>query len=85
VLRHTRLSQRPGLLSATFFAVYATARVVCEFFREPDSTIYFGWMTKGQLLSLVMYLGAAIILAVAPRTGNFQSPDDGQASERSGT
>lgn len=71
-LRHTRWSRRPGLLSAVFFLVYATARVVCEFFREPDSTIYFGWMTKGQLLSLALYIGAAIILAVGPRTGNVQ-------------
>ena len=73
LLRHTKLSARPGLLSAVFFALYATDRIIGEFFREPDSTIYFGWMTKGQLLSLIMYLGAVIILAVAPRTAKFQS------------
>ena len=73
LLRHTKLSQRPGVLSAAFFAIYATDRIIGEFFREPDSTIYFGWMTKGQLLSLLMYIAAAIIFAVAPRTGNFQS------------
>jgi prolipoprotein diacylglyceryltransferase len=33
-----------------------------EFFREPDSTIYFGWLTKGQLYSALMIIGAGLIL-----------------------
>lgn len=79
LLRHAPVSRRPGLLSATFFAVYATARIAGEFFREPDSTIYFGWMTKGQLLSLLMCIAAAVIFVVAPRTGNFQSAEKPRA------
>ena len=32
-----------------------------EFFHDPDSTIYFGWLTKGQLYSVMMVLGAIVI------------------------
>lgn len=66
LLRHSRLSQRPGLLSAVFLGGYAVARVIAEQFREPDPgyALFFGWMTKGQLFSLAMLVGAAIVLAV---------------------
>jgi phosphatidylglycerol:prolipoprotein diacylglycerol transferase len=73
MLRHTRAGRRPGLISAAFLALYATIRIGCEFFRDPDGPLYFGWMSEGQLLSLFMYIGAAIVWFVAPRTGNFQS------------
>lgn len=73
LIRRTPLGRRPGVLSAAFLTIYAAARIAGEFFREPDSTIYFGWMTKGQLFSLGMFIAAAIVFAVAPRTGKFQS------------
>ncbi len=73
ILRHTRASRRPGFISAAFLALYATIRIACEFFRDPDGPVYFGWMSKGQLLSLFLYAGAAVVWFVAPRTGNFQS------------
>jgi len=61
ILRRTAWGKRPGALSASFLFLYAIARIGMEFFREPDSTIYFGWLTKGQLYSALMILGAAII------------------------
>lgn len=61
LLRRTAWGKRPGALSASFLILYALARIGMEFFREPDSTIYFGWLTKGQLYSTLMILGAAII------------------------
>ncbi|MEN8254165.1 MAG: prolipoprotein diacylglyceryl transferase [Verrucomicrobiota bacterium] len=61
LLRRTTWGKRPAALSASFLVLYALARIGMEFFREPDSTIYFGWLTKGQLYSVLMILGALII------------------------
>ena len=52
-------------VSASFLACYGLFRIFVEFFREPDAHIgyiAFGWLTKGQLLSIPMLLiGAALI------------------------
>jgi len=61
LLRRTAWGKRPGALSAAYLALYALARIGMEFFREPDSTIYFGWLTKGQLYSTLMIIGAVVI------------------------
>jgi len=61
LLRRTAWGKRSGALSSSFLVLYALARIGMEFFREPDSTIYFGWLTKGQLYSILMILGAIII------------------------
>jgi phosphatidylglycerol:prolipoprotein diacylglycerol transferase len=62
-IRRTAWGKRGGALSAAFLIIYAAARIASEFFREPDSTIYFGWLTKGQLYSAVMVAGAVVIIA----------------------
>lgn len=48
--------QRPGLVSGIFAASYGIARIICEFFREPDPQLgfLFGGATMGMLLSLPM-------------------------------
>lgn len=61
LLRRTARGKRPGALSASFLVLYALARIGMEFFREPDSTVYLGWLTKGQLYSVLMILGAIVI------------------------
>jgi phosphatidylglycerol:prolipoprotein diacylglycerol transferase len=63
LIRRTAWGKRDGSLSAAFLVIYAVVRIASEFFREPDSTIYFGWLTKGQLYSSVMVVGAGIIIA----------------------
>lgn len=49
-----------------FLVLYGTFRFVVEFFREPDAHIMFdlfGWMTRGQILSLPMIaLGLVLIV-----------------------
>jgi len=62
LLRRTAWGKRPGAMSASILVLYAIARIGMEFFREPDSTIYFGWLTKGQLYSILMLIGAAAII-----------------------
>ena len=59
-----------GLLGGTFLAGYALARILVEFFREPDAQIGFlmGGLTMGQLLSLPMLLvGLGAVLAARQR------------------
>lgn len=62
LLRRTAWGKRPGAMSASILVLYAIARIGMEFFREPDSTVYFGWLTKGQLYSIFMLIGAAAII-----------------------
>jgi phosphatidylglycerol:prolipoprotein diacylglycerol transferase len=62
LLRKTRWGKKPGVMSGCYLLLYATARIAIEFFREPDSTVYFEWLTKGQLYSLVMLLVGTLIL-----------------------
>jgi phosphatidylglycerol:prolipoprotein diacylglycerol transferase len=54
---------RHGMLSGVFLTGYATARMGCELFREPDAYLGFllGPLTMGHLLSLPM-LGLGLFL-----------------------
>lgn len=57
---------RPRMaVSALFLIMYGVFRSFVEFFREPDAHIgyiAFGWLTKGQLLSLPMIIVGVLLL-----------------------
>ena len=58
--------QRPWLMTGTGFAGYGLARVLVEFFREPDGQLGFvlgGAATMGQLLSLPMVAIGGLLIA----------------------
>ena len=62
--------KRPGLVIGMFAVGYAIARIVCEFFREPDPQLGFLWggLTMGMLLSVpLMLTGLAFIVAALVR------------------
>jgi phosphatidylglycerol---prolipoprotein diacylglyceryl transferase len=61
--------KRPGLILGSFIAIYAFARILVEFFREPDPQLGFLWggLTMGMLLSLPMIVAGAILIVVAWR------------------
>jgi len=69
--------RRPGLLGGIFVLGYAVARIVCEFFREPDAQLGFlfgssvqalsGGITMGMLLSVPMALVGIGFIAMAVR------------------
>ena len=68
--RWTNLRRYPGALCGVWGMAYATARIVCEQFRAPDAQIGFltSWgLTMGTLLSAIMFVAGAIILAIALR------------------
>lgn len=51
--------RRPGLVAGLFGMGYALARILAEFFREPDRHLGFianGWVTMGMALSMPMLL-----------------------------
>jgi phosphatidylglycerol:prolipoprotein diacylglycerol transferase len=53
-----------------FLIWYGIFRILAEFVREPDAHIGFiawGWLTKGQLLSLPMVLAGVALLIYAYR------------------
>src|SRR5437660_1087190 len=53
----------------SFIAIYGFARIIGEFFREPDPQLGFLWggLTMGMLLSVPMIIAGAIIIVVAWR------------------
>jgi phosphatidylglycerol---prolipoprotein diacylglyceryl transferase len=70
--------RRPGVILGSFIAIYGIARILGEFFREPDQQLGFLWggLTMGMLLSLPMIIAGAIIIVVAWRrkTANQMTP-----------
>ncbi|MES2983104.1 MAG: prolipoprotein diacylglyceryl transferase family protein, partial [Verrucomicrobiota bacterium] len=58
-----------GLLTGLFFGLYASFRIFCEYFREPDAAwVIDGVLTKGQFLSIFMYAFAVAFLGYAYKT-----------------
>ncbi|MEK9671155.1 MAG: prolipoprotein diacylglyceryl transferase [Rhodospirillaceae bacterium] len=58
VWRNAGLRARPGFTAGTFFIGYGAARIIAEFFRQPDAHLGFFYQgaTMGQLLCLPMIL-----------------------------
>ena len=62
---------RFGTLTGIFLIGYGVARIIGEFFREPDGFLGYLWAgaTMGQLLSIPMILAGAGLIAYARRRG----------------
>lgn len=65
-LRVFRLHNRPGTIAALFFAFYGIFRYIAEIFRDSD-TVFPGWLSVGQALSIPMWIAAAILFWLAFR------------------
>lgn len=67
LLSATRARERPGLITGVFLCGYGIARIVVEFFREPDAHLGFmlGGVTMGQILSLPVLGAGAYLIARA--------------------
>ena len=66
----TARSRPEWSVSGLFLFCYGVFRFTVEFFREPDIQIgfdLFGWLTRGQLLSLPMIVAGILLLAWAYR------------------
>ncbi len=62
--------KRPGLATGLFAIGYGLARIVCEFFREPDPQLgfLFGGATMGMLLSVPLIVAGLGFLVFALRS-----------------
>ena len=69
MVRNPALRERRGLLTGVFLAGYGVARIVGEFFRQPDAHLgfLFAGATMGQLLSVPMVIVGAVLIARAKR------------------
>ncbi len=64
-------------VSGLFLIAYGCFRFIVEFFRQPDSHIgfdLFGWMTRGQVLSLPMILIGCVMMVWAYRQAAAEPP-----------
>jgi phosphatidylglycerol:prolipoprotein diacylglycerol transferase len=68
--------RRPGLTLGVFATGYGTARIFCEFFREPDPQLGYLWggITMGQLLSLPLVLAGLALISYALRRAPLRAP-----------
>jgi phosphatidylglycerol:prolipoprotein diacylglycerol transferase len=60
---------RPGTMVCFFLAGYGVLRFVAEFFRQPDPQIglFWGILSMGQILCLIMILSAIVLRLLLPR------------------
>lgn len=60
-------------VTAMFLLGYAVARFMVEFFRQPDfdQSLWFGWMTKGQLLTIPMFFVGITMMWLAYRKNHY--------------
>ncbi|MCQ4160702.1 prolipoprotein diacylglyceryl transferase [Roseomonas sp. GC11] len=67
LIRVPALRAREGFVSGAFLAGYGVARIIGEFFRQPDAQLGFLWggATMGQLLSIPMLLAGLALMALA--------------------
>ncbi|MEE8394511.1 MAG: prolipoprotein diacylglyceryl transferase, partial [bacterium] len=74
---------RPGLQSSVFLIGYALARISVEFVRLPDRDIGYswGWVTRGQMLSLPMAVAGLIWLYFVFRAPPAKEPRELEKSE----
>ena len=75
----TSARTRPGLIGGAFLTGYAVARIICEFFREPDAHLGFLWAgaTMGQLLCIPMLaagLGLIVFARQRPSLADASAP-----------
>jgi len=62
--------RKEGEISALFLFFYGIFRFIIEFFREPDINqgfVAWGWLTKGQLLSIPMVVAGLILFYYAKK------------------
>jgi phosphatidylglycerol:prolipoprotein diacylglycerol transferase len=72
--------RKPGVVGSCFLIAYALLRVISEVFRQPDAGVglTFG-LSRGQLLSVLMFITGCVCLAIAcrrdvPRVGGLLKP-----------
>jgi len=70
LIRIKSIREKPGIVAGVFFIGYGTARIIAEFFREPDAQIGFLFevFSMGQLLSVPMIIFGLGLVVYARRS-----------------
>jgi phosphatidylglycerol:prolipoprotein diacylglycerol transferase len=68
----TKLRVPRGVVTGTFFILYAVLRIVGEMFREPDTAWHAGPLSAGQTLSLFMIVIGAVFVAWGFHTREYE-------------
>jgi phosphatidylglycerol:prolipoprotein diacylglycerol transferase len=88
-LVYKRWRPRDGRIAALFLIFYGIFRFAIEFTREPDvqlGFIAFGWLTMGQLLSLVLLPAGALLWWIAGKVNNgFVNSQPASGRDKTGT
>jgi phosphatidylglycerol---prolipoprotein diacylglyceryl transferase len=74
-----RWRRREGQLGALFLIGYGLFRFLVEFTREPDDQIgfvAFGWLTMGQLLSVLLLVAGVVLLVVKSLSRRSAVPNE---------
>lgn len=71
-LMRTRLRVPRGVITGTFFILYAVLRIIGETFREPDPAWNWFGLSAGQTLSLWMFILGAGFLACGLRARQYE-------------
>ncbi|WP_236919115.1 prolipoprotein diacylglyceryl transferase [Ereboglobus luteus] len=58
--------KQPGRLGGEFLALYAVARCVCEYFREPDAALIWG-LSRGTFYSIFLFAAGLALVVYATR------------------
>jgi phosphatidylglycerol:prolipoprotein diacylglycerol transferase len=66
ILIRLKFKKPDGVTTGWFFILYPVMRIIGEFFREPDAPLT-GPFTRGQFLSLFMFIVGALFLCSAAR------------------
>ena len=60
--------RKPGVVGAWFLIVYGVLRMITEVYRQPDVDVaLLGWLTRGQVLSLLMIIAGIVSVVVCGR------------------
>ncbi len=70
--------KRYGILTGVFLMGYGVVRFIVEFFRQPDAQLgyYFGGLTMGQILCLIMIVGSVFVFIYAKMRNLPLTPDN---------
>lgn len=80
----TRMRQPNGVLTGSFFIFYATFRIICEYFREPDAPLV-GAFTRGQFFSfflLAIGIAFVVVAKLRPTFPKRSAPPKGHPESR---
>lgn len=71
--RREKIRERFGMLTGLFLIGYGIARIIGEFFRQPDAFLGYLWAgaTMGQLLSMPMILAGMVFVWFSRRRPQF--------------